>query len=192
MFPLKPTRITIGSFLFKKCSNDPNFILQIKKNGWRIQIHKEGNEVKFFTRHNKRMEKIVEDADWEILRTQVQKINADSCIVDAEFMHRRGDKKNTIYMWDLFYLNGKHYRKPYAERKVKLFEIVEQSNNFEILEDYTNNFQQIWDSLTDINENEGIVLKDTREKLAINYSKPSRDKSPKQFKILLEDKRNII
>lgn len=190
MYPLKPNRITIDFPLFEECSKDPNFILQIKKNGWRVEIHKEGDDVIFYTRHKKRMEKIVDDADWEMLRNEVRKIDAESCIIDGEFMHRRGERKNTIFMWDLFLLDGKHYKKPYEERIAKLREIVTPGPNFIILDDYVDNFREVWDALDDIEENEGIVIKDKREKLRVLYAKPSSDKSPKQFKILLKDKRN--
>lgn len=185
-YPLKSTRISIDSDLFKRCDLDPNFILQIKKNGWRIQIHKEGNDVKFWTRHKIKMEELVLDADWKMLKTIVQNIKVESCILDGEFLHRRGKLKNTIYLWDIFELDGIPVNKPYGERKALLDSIVLPYNNFFTAKDYVTNFKQIWDNLEDPEENEGIVLKDTRERLYIDYNKTI--KSSKQFKILLETK----
>lgn len=191
MYPLKPNRISVDSPMFTRCASNPNFILQIKKNGWRILIHKDGDQVEFYSRHKKRMEPIVEDADWDMLRELVRGIKADSCIIDGEFLHRRGEKKNTIYVWDILLLNGELLRKSYKERKQLLESIVTNTDNLSVLEDYVENFQQIWDSLSNPEENEGIVLKDLRERLPVFYSQPSK-KSAKQFKILLEDKRNYV
>lgn len=191
-YPLKPIRITIDSSVFINCNNDNNFILQIKKNGWRIQIHKEGSDVKFFTRHNKRMEPIVQDADWEMLRQLViNNVKANCAIIDGEFLHRRGDLKNTIYIWDVFEVNKEPVDKPYSERKEFLESLIINHPNLYVAKDYSSgSFKQIWDQLYNIQEDEGIVIKDRREKLLINYKESK--KSSKQFKILLEDKRNSL
>ena len=191
-YPLKPIRITIDSSVFINCNQDDNYILQVKKNGWRVQIHKDGDDVKFFTRHNKRMEPMIADADWEMLRQLVRdNVKADSVVCDGEMLHRRGDLKNTIYLWDIFELNNEIVSQPYFERKQILNSIVVNHFNFYVAEDYeSGTFQQVWDKLFNIQEDEGVVIKDRREKHFINYKESH--KSSKQFKILLEDKRNSI
>ena len=194
-YPLKPTRISIDSDLFKKCNLDPNFILQIKKNGWRVQIHKDGDKVEFYTRHNKRLESIADNADWKLLKDLVlNNIKANSTIIDGEFLHRRGLIKNTLYIWDLFLLNNEQLKLPYKERKNILDSIIVSHNNLYVAQDYRDNFKQVWDNidLDTIEENEGIVIKDTREPLFISYNEPKNQKSARQFKILLEDKRNYV
>lgn len=187
-YPLKPTRITIDSFLFEKCESDPNYILQIKKNGWRVQIHKDGDKVEFYTRHNKRLESIVQDADWNLLTETVLNLNVESIIIDGEFLHRRGVLKNTIYVWDAFELNRQKIRKPYEQRKEILEQVVPRSDNILVVKDYHNNFLDVWNRLIE-EEDEGIVIKDLRELPYISHSKTI--KSGKQFKILLDDKRNV-
>ena len=190
-YPAKPSRISIDSENFKSCNANPAFVLQIKKNGWRIQIHKNGDDVEFYTRHNRRMEPIVPEANWELLTNLIRNIKANSAIIDGEFMGRRGETKNTIYIWDIFEFNSEVQKKTYHERKKLLEAIVEPSDNLIISKDYpAGTFLEVWDSLTNPEENEGIVIKDLRESLYISYKKPSKSTSPKQFKVLLDDKRN--
>jgi len=193
-YPIKPTRITVDSDIFKRCNQDSNFILQIKKNGWRVQIHKDGTNVEFFTRHNKRLESIAADANWDLLRGLViANVKAHSTILDGEFLHRRGKIKSTIHVWDIFEYNNQIVKKRYKERKHLLNSIVESSHNLQVSKDFNSGeFKKIWDNLNNPEENEGVVIKDIRELLYIQYRKPSKGISPKQFKILLDDKRNEI
>lgn len=188
VYPFKSKRTFVDSDIFAKCNLDPNFILQVKKNGWRIQIHKDKEDIKFFTRHNKRMETLV-DADWDTLRKLVStKIKADSAILDGEFMHMRGSLKNTIFLWDVFYYDGEYSSLPYGERKSLLDGIVESSELLQVLPSYSSNFEDVWKSLSNKEEDEGIVMKDLRERLKVTHTKLSNDKSPRQFKVLLSDK----
>lgn len=190
LYPLKPTRISIDSSILNNSESDPNFILQIKKNGWRTQIHKNGNEIEFFTRHNKRLEPIAADADWKLLTELiVNNIKAESAIIDGEFLHRRGTRKSTLYVWDLFLLNNELQKKPYGNRKCLLNSIVVPHNNLIIAHDHVDNFLKVWDTLDEV-EDEGIVIKDLREQLYISFDKTV--KSARQFKILAEDKRNHV
>jgi ATP-dependent DNA ligase len=193
VYPFKSQRISVDSDIFTKCSEDENFILQIKKNGWRVQIHKDREDVKFFTRHNKRMETLV-DADWKKLTSLVlENIKAESIILDGEFMHMRGSIKNTIFLWDVFYYNGNYCSSSsYKERKDLLSKIVAPDVQLQISQDYQSNFQQVWEELSNKEEDEGVVIKDLREKLKVAHTKLSNDKSPRQFKVLLEDKRNLL
>ena len=189
-YPLKPTRITIDSSLFKKCESDSNYILQVKKNGWRTQIHKDKDKVEFFSRHNNKLESIAQDADWKMLTELVlNNIKAESCILDGEFLHRRGSLKNTIYVWDIFEHNHELVRRPYKERKQLLESNVALNSNLIVSKDYNDNFLQVWNELIN-EEDEGVVIKDLRELLYVNFTKTVE--SPRQFKILLEDKRNTV
>ena len=192
-YPTKPTRISIDSSIFEECNLNPNYILQIKKNGWRVQIHRDGKEVQFYTRHNKRLESIVPDADWTLLINEVLKIEQDSFVLDGEFLHRRGNLKNTLYIWDIFELNHSLVRKSYGERKHITDSIIKPSENLFTAKDYApGTFKHIWDELTNPAENEGIVLKDVREALYVSHKQSSKSLSAKQFKILLDDKRNYL
>jgi ATP-dependent DNA ligase len=189
-YPLKPTRITIDSNLFKKCESDLNYILQVKKNGWRTQIHKDKDRVEFFSRHNNKLESIAQDADWKMLTNLIlNNVKAESCILDGEFLHRRGSLKNTIFVWDIFEHNQELVRKPYSERKQLLESIVTPSSNLFISKDHNNNFIEVWNNLVE-EEDEGVVIKDLRELLYVSFNKTIE--SPRQFKILLEDKRNTV
>jgi ATP-dependent DNA ligase len=139
------------------------------------------------------METIV-DADWKKLTSLVlENVKAESVILDGEFMHMRGSLKNTIFLWDVFYYNGSYCNKlSYKERKDLLSKIVAPDTQLQISQDYQSNFQQVWEELSNKEEDEGVVIKDLREKLRISHTKLSNDKSPRQFKVLLEDKRNLL
>lgn len=188
-FPLKPTRISIESSILKDCNTDPNFIAQKKKDGWRVQIQKSGNNILLLTRHNKPLEPMISDIDWEEMKQMiVRSIRCQSCIIDGEFLHRRGREKRSFYLWDMFELNGKKLSLPYLERKEILNLNINSTQNFQILHDYKKDFLELWQSL-DNELDEGIVIKDLREPLYINYSKTI--KSSRQYKILLNDPRNL-
>jgi ATP-dependent DNA ligase len=187
-FPTKPTRISIDSQIFALCDKDNNFVAQRKKDGWRIQIHKSGSQILIFTRHKKLLFPLVPEVDWNVLCSDLLKhIQADSCIIDGEFMHRRTAQKETLYVWDLFELEGKRARLPYFERKALLSQIVLPCRTLNVLEDYSSNFAKLWHSL-DRSLDEGLVIKDLREQLVVNFNKTI--KSPRQYKILLDDPRN--
>ena len=190
-FPQKPTRITSESSVFKDCEEDSNYVAQKKKDGWRVQIHIENGEVTFFTRHNRRLEPIVAELDWnEMAKLFLDNVKCDSCIIDGEFLHRRTDKwKATFYVWDLFELNGERLRKPYRYRKHLLDRLVSPTPNLMISKDYYGNFIELWKSL-DLSVDEGIVIKDLNEPLYVNFNKTIN--SPRQFKMLLDDPRNTI
>jgi len=190
-YPLKPTRITIDSSILNRCENDNNFIAQIKKNGWRVQIHKDGDKIEFYSRHNKRMEPMIEDCNWNLLRELVlNNIKKDSVIIDGEMMHRRGELKSTIFIWDMFEMDGKALRFSYKERKDILESIIIPNSNIILIENVREGFKDLYYNLKNPEENEGIVIKDIREPLFISYNKLSNDHSPKQFKLLLSDRRN--
>ena len=189
-FPLKPTRISIESSVFKTCDADPNFIAQKKKDGWRIQIHKLGSEIKLFTRHNRPLEGMISDIDWEEVKNMIgESVGSHSCILDGELLHRRGKEKESFYLWDIFEKDNKRLSLPYEERKIILNSLISSSSNFQVLEDYKSGFYNLWESLND-EADEGIVIKDLREPLYVSFSKTT--KSPKQYKILLKDPRNLL
>lgn len=187
-FPSKPTRISIDSALFTQCSNDPNFVAQRKKDGWRIQLHKLDNEITLFTRHKRPLPPLIGDVDWSSIRKMlVNNIHCGSCIIDGEFMHRRSTLKETFYVWDIFELEGKRLMNSYHHRKETLSNIITPTATLQVLEDYSTDFISLWQSL-DRSLDEGIVIKDLRESLNVNFCKTT--KSPRQYKILLDDPRN--
>lgn len=187
-YPLKPTRITLDSPLFQETSKSENFIAQKKKNGWRIQIHKENDKVEIYTRHKKRIEPLILEVEWgNIYRNLLESIKCQNCILDGEFLHRRSSIKEHIYLWDVFFLNNEEVKKPYVDRKRLLEENVSNGIRIEISKDYKFDFRSLWDSLED-DVDEGIVIKDITEPLYVSYDKTI--KSHRQFKILRDDVRN--
>lgn len=187
-FPTKPTRISIDSSIFAQCERDPNFIAQRKKDGWRIQIHKSGDSVQIFTRHNRPLPPLVSDVDWDSTKRLIAgSIDCESCVLDGEFMHRRSLQKETFYLWDIFELNSKPVKLSYEKRQNELTRIIHSSSTFQVLENHHSNFYELWSSL-DRTRDEGLVIKDIRESLNINFKRTT--KSPRQYKILLDDPHN--
>jgi len=181
-FPLKPQRISLDSILFKTLEEDPNFIVQVKKNGWRIQIHKERDSVILYTRHKRLLREVAPDIDHSFLTDLVlSSVKASSAIIDGEFLHRRGEKKNYLYVWDIFEKDGKPQTHSYLERKLTLQSICHSCSHLEVAQDTSTNFLQVWRSLHS-SEDEGLVIKDIHEPLYINFNKTIN--SSRQFKVL--------
>lgn len=187
-FPLKPTRITLTSELFEKTSNDCNYICQKKKNGWRVQVHKNNDVIEIYTRHKIRIEPLILECDWKKVYERLnQSLNCSQCILDGEFLHRRSSIKEALYFWDIFELNNKVLKESYQTRKQQLGLILTPQDKLELSQDVETNFKDVWNCLED-EVDEGLVIKDLREPLYISYSKTI--KSARQFKLLRNDIRN--
>jgi ATP-dependent DNA ligase len=176
--------------LFVKCDADDNFIAQVKKNGWRVQIHKDHDDVKFYSRHNKRLESLIPQCDWKTLTNLViNNIKQQSVILDGELLYARTDIKNVIYLWDIFETDDQQLDICYRDRKQILNQIVTNNEQLYVATDYNNNFIDVWNRLKQ-QQDEGIVIKDLNERLYINFNKTIE--SSRQFKILKDDIRNKV
>jgi len=67
--------LTMGSGV----QNDPNYLYDIKWDGWRILIHKQGNRIEAYTRHGNRV-----TDQFPELKQVVRHIKTDTAILDCE------------------------------------------------------------------------------------------------------------
>lgn len=129
---------------------------EYKLDGERLQIHKEGDKVQIFSRRLENITHMYPDA----VKMAREHIRAGSAIVEGEvvatdpntgemhpfqtLMQRRRKYKIeemmeklpvTIFLFDCLYADGKDYTlEPYPVRKGKLREIVDEVDNFHIVE----------------------------------------------------------
>ncbi|KYD11426.1 hypothetical protein B4102_2154 [Heyndrickxia sporothermodurans] len=73
--PIKPMLLTMG----KEPVNHPEHLYDIKWDGWRIIIHKQGNHIEAYTRHGNRV-----TAQFPELQDVIQHIKVEKAIIDCE------------------------------------------------------------------------------------------------------------
>jgi len=112
-YPPQPTRLWPNAPLLQRLNNDPNWIGEVKMNGWRLEIHKEKDKLLFYNRHG-----TIIDINSDIFLPKFTKVPNDS-ILDGELVHfRTKDTKNKIVLWDAMFWNGRDIRKsPLYERR---------------------------------------------------------------------------
>jgi ATP-dependent DNA ligase len=104
-YPPQPTRIWPNASLFKRIDNDPNYIGEIKLNGWRLEIHKVDNKLLLYNRHG-----TIIDINSDIFLPKFSHIPNNS-ILDGELVHfRTKNIKNIIVLWDVMFWDGKDVR----------------------------------------------------------------------------------
>ncbi len=152
--------------------NGPEWVHEIKLDGYRVQAHKRGNTVTLYTRSG---------LDWTYrmkpVAAALAKVNAESAILDGEVVVLDKDgltsfarlqasfEKNekhplTFYAFDLLHLNGHNTRGlPLRERKRLLRAILgEDTDEVRFSEDLPGDGAQIFDAACKLHT-EGIVSK---------------------------------
>ena len=125
--PMRLTRIA-------KAFDDPDYIFELKHDGFRAIAYIEAGECKLVSRNLKHFK------SFESLRRSLNKLPVQNAILDGEvvcldergvsqfneLMSRKG--KHVFYAFDLLWLNGNDLRSlPLIERKQRLHELVQGS-----------------------------------------------------------------
>jgi ATP-dependent DNA ligase len=102
-FPNAPTRVWPETEQFRALCRDPRWVAELKKNGFRLKVVKDGGRVEFWNRHKKR---IAEDLS-EFAPTLAAL--PDGTVLDAELMTGRRIKGQGrfIYFFDVEAVGGK-------------------------------------------------------------------------------------
>jgi len=164
-FPCKPNRLSPGSDLFRRLDNDPNWIAEVKKNGWRCLT--EGGALTLWTRHHTTINDPLPE-----LRGLLTEILPNGCIIDGELLQNRTKQiKGVYYVFDLLVVNGKLItglplwnRRQILEAifEPAMLKIADRGGNVhpvEIAHQYQlGKVKLYYDSIAG-EENEGIVLK---------------------------------
>lgn len=155
-YPCMPNYLSPSSPFFKELDNNPKYVAEIKKNGWRCLVFRE-NRAYLMTRHNTFVKEPMEELkDW-ILRT----VPKDT-ILDGELIHYRtkADKKR-YYLFDIIMLKGKLLNKlPLSERRKILEDNIKDLPDFIELSQWVRiGKKNLYYQSINTDLNEGILLK---------------------------------
>ncbi|MGD0485672.1 MAG: hypothetical protein ABSB94_00600 [Syntrophorhabdales bacterium] len=165
-FPCKPNRLSLTSELFTRLDNDPGWIAEVKKNGWRCLAYKEGGVLTLWTRHHTTINAPLPD-----IRNLLTKILPDRCVIDGELIENRTKGvKGIYYVFDILVLNGAFLNLPLQERRQLLEPIIElgllkiserggHAGPIELARQYQIGKVKLYHESIQGEENEGIVLK---------------------------------
>lgn len=184
--PIKPMLLQMGNN--NEIIDSDEYIYDIKWDGWRILLHKEGDRVEAFTRHGNNV-----TAKFPELQEVGRSIQSHTAIIDCEGVVLRngisvfddfafrGRLSNTskiqqatlthpatFIAFDVLGTNKPHTNKPLVERKEILSSIIEPSNSLLITPSVTGNGNNIF-QLTKDKGMEGIVGKRSNSTYKTNH-----------------------
>lgn len=172
--PIKPMLLTMG----KEVKNHQEHLYDIKFDGWRILIHKQGERIEAYTRHGNRVTALFPE-----LQNVLHHISLNTVILDCEgvvirngvsvfddFAYR-GQLKNkekialatethpvTFVTFDILATDHPLTKKPLIQRKKILQEIIKPSNNLVVAPYIVGEGTALWE-LTKEKGMEGMVEK---------------------------------
>ncbi|MGE6515216.1 DNA ligase [Lysinibacillus sphaericus] len=184
--PIKPMLLQMGNA--KELIDNPEWIYDIKWDGWRILLHKEGDKVEAFTRHGNNV-----TAKFPELQDVGHSIQSHSAIIDCEgvvlrngvsvfddFAYRGRLTNNekieqatithpaTFIAFDILTTDKPLTKQPLIERKKHLASLIEPSNNLLVTPSIHGNGNNIF-QLTKEKNMEGIVGKRSDSIYRINH-----------------------
>ncbi|MFF5816325.1 ATP-dependent DNA ligase [Lysinibacillus capsici] len=184
--PIKPMLLHMGNN--EEINDNPEWIYDIKWDGWRILLHKQGERIEAFTRHGNNV-----TAKFPELQEVGRSIQSHTAIIDCEGVVLRngvsvfddfafrGRLSNTskiqqatlthpatFIAFDVLGTNKPHTNKPLVERKEILLSIIEPSNSLLITPSVTGNGNNIF-QLTKDKGMEGIVGKRSNSTYKTNH-----------------------
>lgn len=164
-YPPQPFRIWPNSNLLLKLDQDPDWIGEIKYNGWRLLIFIEKN-IRFFNRHKTEIQ-----IDPSIYRQHFDGVPYGT-IFDGELVHFRStDIKNKVVIWDAPFYNGQDLRKMTLRQRKEYLDhfsvaprTIKQDSLVKVYRSQvfpSGSFQKLYHKTVDKKNNleEGVVLK---------------------------------
>ena len=184
--PIKPMLLSMGNN--NEIINSDEYIYDIKWDGWRILLHKDGNRVEAYTRHGNNV-----TTKFPELQAVGQSIKEHTAIIDCEGVvlrngisvfddfNYRGRLSNkdkveqatithpaAFVAFDVLATDSNHMNKPLVKRKEILNSIIKPSNNLLITPSIVGNGNDIF-QLTEDRNMEGIVGKRSNSTYKTNY-----------------------
>lgn len=184
--PIKPMLLHMGNN--NEIDDDPNWIYDIKWDGWRILLHKDKNRIEAYTRHGNNV-----TAKFPELQSVGKSIKVDKAIIDCEGVVLRNgvsvfddfnyrgrlsnkDKINqtvithpaTFIAFDVLTTDKSFMNKSLIERKDILNSIVEPSNELLITPSVVGNGSNVF-NITKDKGMEGVVGKRTNSTYKTNH-----------------------
>ncbi|MFJ7647697.1 DNA ligase [Lysinibacillus sp. NPDC097279] len=184
--PIKPMLLQMGNN--NEIIDNPDWIYDIKWDGWRILLHKQGNRVEAYTRHGNNV-----TAKFPELQEVGQSIQTHTAIIDCEGVVLRNgvsvfddfayrgrlynaskieqatfDYPATFIAFDVLATDKPHLQQPLVQRKEILSSIIAPSNNVLVTPSITGNGNNIF-QITKDKGMEGIVGKRSNSTYKINH-----------------------
>jgi len=184
--PIKPMLLQMGNN--DEILDNPEWIYDIKWDGWRILLHKDGDRVEAYTRHGNNV-----TAKFPELQAVGKSIQTQTAIIDCEGVVLRNgvsvfddfayrgrlsntskiqqatlDYPATFIAFDVLATNKQHLQQPLVQRKEVLSSIIEPSNNILVTPSIAGNGNNIF-QLTKDKGMEGIVGKRSNSTYKINH-----------------------
>ncbi|WP_369595784.1 ATP-dependent DNA ligase [Lysinibacillus pakistanensis] len=184
--PIKPMLLHMGNN--NEIVDDPNWIYDIKWDGWRILLHKQGERIEAYTRHGNNV-----TAKFPELQEVGRSIQTHTAILDCEgvvlrngisvfddfaFRGRLTNKSKieqvtithpaTFIAFDILATDKPYTHKPLVERKEILASIIEPSNSLLVTPSVVGNGSNIF-QLTKERNMEGIVGKRSNSTYKTNH-----------------------
>jgi ATP-dependent DNA ligase len=166
LYPCKPQRISVDSDLLSRLDNDPAYVGEVKKNGFRCLAVKEDGALSLWTRHKGLIHFPLPE-----LRAGLKELMPDNTVVDGELLQvRTKTVKEMFYAFDILKLRGSFViNEPLYSRRQMLENLnLERCNKVELARQVTTGKRQLYyDSITG-DANEGIVIKKLSSKYIAN------------------------
>ena len=101
-YPCKPNRLAPDSAYFDTLDNDPHWIAEVKKNGWRCLAYREASGLVLYTRHHTLITDPLPD-----LRNFLTLTLLPGAILDGELVNNRTKgTKGLYYVFDIIQAQG--------------------------------------------------------------------------------------
>jgi ATP-dependent DNA ligase len=170
IFPPKPLYVPPSSPTLVELDNDPLWIAEVKKNGWRCMVRVKDSKIVLWTRHKT----IIKDP-LPNLRLQLEALKLpDDTILDGELMEHRGKTKEFLMLWGLMRWSGEWIDKvPYQEIMEKMKAIVPVDTQYMGRPASTLLNKKAFYEQTILSgpENEGIVIKKLSASVPFDWSR---------------------
>jgi ATP-dependent DNA ligase len=156
-YPCKPNRLAPESGYFNSLDNDPRWIAEVKKNGWRCLAYREKESLVLYTRHHT----LITDPLQEV-RNYLFVTLAPGTILDGELINNRTkDVKSLYYVFDVIASSGDllvncslSHRRSVLEKLVRPYPGV-----VELAAQTITGKKRLYESSIQTSVNEGIVIK---------------------------------
>lgn len=149
-YPCMPNKVHPKSKHLKTFDHDPLWIAEIKKNGWRCLVIKDGDEINFYTRHNM----LINDRVSAEIREGFAAL-PDDFFIDGEILLKTGQ----FFAFDILYLNGKSLvSRSLKDRRKFLEQTIKENDHILMSKWVEKGKRKLYEEAIQSGE-EGIVLK---------------------------------
>jgi ATP-dependent DNA ligase len=168
-YPCKPNRLAPDSAYFATLDNDPRWIAEVKKNGWRCLAYREASGLVLYTRHNTLITDPLPD-----LRNFLTLTLPPGTIIDGELVNNRTkDTKGLYYVFDVIQAGGVLLvNNSLTSRRAVLEKLLPPfPGGVELAEQTIIGKKRLYQVSIEGEVNEGIVLKKASSKYLISETR---------------------